>query len=194
MFPEGRAFEFLIAAVVALIVVGPKDLPILLRKFGQFMARVRSMAAEFRASFDEMARQSELDELRKEVEAMRKGQLLDMATHAPEVNQTFDEISQGLSDVGVQLNSPVVSPHALTQTEPVEISMEPVSKAKPRVRKASAKAQAKPSAKKATPPKVTAEKPAPKAKGAAAPKPKPVAKRAPKAVPAKPRSRKAGVS
>jgi sec-independent protein translocase protein TatB len=194
MFPEGRAFEFLIAAVVALIVVGPKDLPILLRKFGQFMARVRSMAAEFRASFDEMARQSELDELRKEVEAMRKGQLLDMATHAPEVNQTFDEISQGLSDVGVQLNSPVVSPHALTQTEPVEISMEPAPRAKPRARKAPAKTQAKASARRAAPPKVTAEKPAPKAKGAAAPKPKPVAKRAPKAVPAKPRSRKAGVS
>ncbi len=50
MFPEGRALEFLIAAVVALIVVGPKDLPVLLRKFGQFMAKVRSMAAEFRAS------------------------------------------------------------------------------------------------------------------------------------------------
>ena len=116
MFPEGRAVEFLVAAVVALIVVGPKDLPILLRKFGQFMAKVRSMAAEFRASFDEMARQSELDELRKEVEAMRKGQLADMATHAPEVNQAFDEISQGLSDVGVQLNAPVTSFDAQAQT------------------------------------------------------------------------------
>ena len=72
MFFEGKALEFLIAAVVALVVVGPKDLPILLRKFGQFMARVRAMANEFRASFDEMARQSELDQLRKEVEAMRK--------------------------------------------------------------------------------------------------------------------------
>src|SRR4029077_3343234 len=105
MFPEGRALEFLFAAIVALIVVGPKDLPVLLRKFGQFMAKVRAMAAEFRASFDEMARQSELDELRKEVEAMRQGQLADMSS--PEANQTFDEISQGLSDVGVQLNTPV---------------------------------------------------------------------------------------
>jgi sec-independent protein translocase protein TatB len=51
--------------------VGPKDLPVLLRKLGQFLARMRGMAAEFRASFDEMARQSELDELRKEVEALR---------------------------------------------------------------------------------------------------------------------------
>ena len=72
MFPEGRAFEFLIVAIAALVFVGPKDLPALLRKLGQFMAKVRSMAAEFRASFDEMARQSELDELRKEVEALRR--------------------------------------------------------------------------------------------------------------------------
>ena len=71
MFPEGRIVDFLIVGVVALIVVGPKDLPILMRKVGQFMARMRAMAAEFRASFDEMARQSELDELRKEVDALR---------------------------------------------------------------------------------------------------------------------------
>src|ERR1700761_450375 len=131
MFLEGKALEFLIAAVVALVVVGPKDLPILLRKFGQFMARVRSMAAEFRASFDEMARQSELDELRKEVEAMRKGQLADIATHttSPEMTQTFNEISQGLSDVGVSLNEPVIYPYTPAQTEHVEIA--PVEAPKP---------------------------------------------------------------
>ena len=50
MFPEGRLFDFLIVGAVALIVVGPKDLPVLMRKVGQFMARVRGMAAEFRAS------------------------------------------------------------------------------------------------------------------------------------------------
>src|SRR5579859_1188040 len=72
MFPEGRLLDFVIVGAVALIVVGPKDLPMLMRKVGQFMARVRGMAAEFRASFDELARQSELDELRREVEALRK--------------------------------------------------------------------------------------------------------------------------
>ncbi|HEV7383359.1 MAG TPA: Sec-independent protein translocase protein TatB, partial [Phenylobacterium sp.] len=160
MFPEGRALEFLIAAVVALIVVGPKDLPVLLRKFGQFMAKVRSMAAEFRASFDEMARQSELDELRKEVEAMRQGQLTDLATHAPEVNQAFDEISQGLSDVGVQFNAPVMQPYVSAQTEHIEISEAP----KPRARKATAKA--KPA--KSAPATTSTAKKAPAAKAPAA--------------------------
>ncbi|HLZ77285.1 Sec-independent protein translocase protein TatB [Phenylobacterium sp.] len=198
MFPEGRLFEFLIAATVALIVVGPKDLPILLRKFGQFMAKVRAMAAEFRASFDEMARQSELDELRKEVEAMRKGQLDDIATHAPEMNQAFDEISQGLSDVGVSFNSPVYTP---AQTAHIEEAPART----PRVRKTAAKkapAQKAPAkaaaAKKAAAPKAVAKAAAPKAPAkpeAAALKPaaKPKAPAA-KAAPAKPRARKAAVS
>ena len=73
MFLDAGAEEIMVVAVVALIFVGPKDLPIVLRKVGQFTARMRGLAAEFRASFDEMARQSELDELKKEVEALRRG-------------------------------------------------------------------------------------------------------------------------
>jgi sec-independent protein translocase protein TatB len=209
MFPEGRALEFLIAATVALIVVGPKDLPVLLRRLGQFMAKVRSMAAEFRASFDEMARQSELDDLRKEVEAMRQGQLSDIATHTPEVNQAFDEISQGLSDVGVSFNSPAYTP---AQTAHIE---EPPARA-PRARKTSAKkapakntpvktaAAKKTAAPKAAAPKSAAPKSAaPKSaapKSAAKPKaaaPKPAVKpKAPaaKTGPAKPSTRKAAAS
>jgi sec-independent protein translocase protein TatB len=197
MFPEGRAVEFLVAAIVALIVVGPKDLPILLRKLGQFMAKVRAMASEFRASFDEMARQSELDELRKEVEAMRKGQAFDMATHAPEVNQAFDEISQGLSDVGVSFNSPANYPYVDPHADAAETQPKP----KARVRKTAAKtAPAKAAAaKKAAAPKVAAPKTAtaPKAAPSKAPaKPKAVAAKAPaaKAAPAKPRTRKAAAS
>ena len=71
MLPDLSPAHILIVVVVALIVVGPKDLPMLLRKVGQFVGKMRGMANEFRASFDEMARQSELDDLRKEVEAMR---------------------------------------------------------------------------------------------------------------------------
>ncbi len=66
----------MVVAVVALIFVGPKDLPIVLRKVGQFTAKMRGLAAEFRASFDELARQSELDELKREVEALRRGDLV----------------------------------------------------------------------------------------------------------------------
>ncbi|HEX2560723.1 Sec-independent protein translocase protein TatB [Phenylobacterium sp.] len=90
------AAELMLIAAVALIVVGPKDLPLLMRRIGQFTGRMRAMAAEFRSSFDEMARQSELDELRKQVEAMRRGQLLDDAAGKAEMEQVFSEIDEGL--------------------------------------------------------------------------------------------------
>ena len=71
MLSDVSPWHIFIFVVLTLLVVGPKDLPAMLRKAGQFMAKLRGMANEFRASFDEMARQSELDELRKEVNAMR---------------------------------------------------------------------------------------------------------------------------
>ena len=72
MLPDLSPTHIFIVLIVALVVVGPKDLPALLRKVGKFIGKMRGMANEFRASFDEMARQSELDDLRKEVEAMRQ--------------------------------------------------------------------------------------------------------------------------
>jgi sec-independent protein translocase protein TatB len=64
--------HILIFLVVALVVVGPKDMPRLLRIAGQWIGKARGMANEFRKSFDEMARQSELDELRQEIENLRR--------------------------------------------------------------------------------------------------------------------------
>jgi sec-independent protein translocase protein TatB len=63
--------ELLIVLVVALVVVGPKDLPKLTRKAGEWVGRARAMADQFRKSFDDMARQSELEELRAEVERLK---------------------------------------------------------------------------------------------------------------------------
>lgn len=66
MNPEIGWSELLVIGLIAIIVVGPKDLPLLMRKFGQFMTRARNAAAEFQASLDELGRQAELDSLRKE--------------------------------------------------------------------------------------------------------------------------------
>ena len=110
MLPEIGGLELLVIAAVALIVVGPKDLPIMLRKLGQFTAKVRGMANEFRASFDEMARQSELDELRKEVEAMRRGSLAESAAmdaSKAQVDQVFKEIGDSLEGSNVQFHPPM---------------------------------------------------------------------------------------
>jgi sec-independent protein translocase protein TatB len=138
--------ELLVIAAVALIVVGPKDLPVLLRKLGQFVGKIRGMANEFRASFDEMARQSELDELRKEVQAMREGQytnpMRDAAAQAGDAN-----VDQVFADIDASLNSGAikVSPHdayaPLTSTVETPVpTVEIVSKParKPRAPKAAA--------------------------------------------------------
>ena len=63
--------HILIVMVVALVVIGPKDLPKFMRTAGQWAGRARAMADQFRKSFDEMARQAELDELRAEVEKLK---------------------------------------------------------------------------------------------------------------------------
>jgi sec-independent protein translocase protein TatB len=109
MFPEGRIFELVIVFAVALVVVGPKDLPIMMRKVGRFVAHMRGMAAEFRASFDEMARQTELDELRKEVEAMKSGRSIagfDADSHTQGV---FDDIHASLRSDGSAPPAPVMT-------------------------------------------------------------------------------------
>jgi len=111
MLPDAGAFELIFLAVVALIVVGPKDLPVLLRKLGQFLARMRGLAAEFRASFDELARQSELDELRKEVEALRNSRFTEPL--AVEMTSAFSEIHQGVVADTAAVMTPDVTPASL---------------------------------------------------------------------------------
>src|SRR5262245_21111913 len=61
--------ELLVIAIVALVVIGPKELPGLLRTWGRWMGQMRNMAAEFRGHVDEMVRQSELDEVKKQLES-----------------------------------------------------------------------------------------------------------------------------
>lgn len=175
MLPEIGATELLVIAVVALIVVGPKDLPLMLRKLGQFMAKLRGMAAEFRASFDEMARQSELDELRKEVEAMRRGQVSDFAAQDAsnaQVQQVFDEIGDSLNGSGAQFHPPMSHQYA-APVEPETITVAQTPTPKPRARKAPAKP--KTAAAQAAPKKTAPKKAAPKAAVAksATAKPKP---------------------
>ena len=60
--------ELVIVGIVALIVIGPRELPKTLRTIGQMMTKVRRMASEFQGQFNEAIREAELDELRKEAE------------------------------------------------------------------------------------------------------------------------------
>jgi sec-independent protein translocase protein TatB len=62
--------KLLILGIVALLVIGPKDLPALLRTIGKYMGIIKRHAADFRAQFDDAMRESELEQLKKDVEKM----------------------------------------------------------------------------------------------------------------------------
>ncbi len=61
--------EFLLVMLVALVVIGPKDLPRVLSAVGKWVGKARAVAAQFRSGFDEMVRESELADLEKKWKA-----------------------------------------------------------------------------------------------------------------------------
>ncbi len=71
MIPQFGFAEIVVLALLAIIVVGPKDLPKLMRKMGSFMAKVRSMGQEFKDAFDDMDAEDEIAQMRKEIQELK---------------------------------------------------------------------------------------------------------------------------
>jgi sec-independent protein translocase protein TatB len=71
MFDIGWS-EFLVIAVVALIAIGPKELPGVLRMIGQWMGKARKMAAEFQGQFQEAMREAEMADLKKSFDEVKE--------------------------------------------------------------------------------------------------------------------------
>ena len=63
--------HIIVVAVVAIVVVGPKDLPRMLRALGQTVAKLRRMAGEFQSQFNEALREAELEDVKKSIESIR---------------------------------------------------------------------------------------------------------------------------
>jgi sec-independent protein translocase protein TatB len=96
--------ELFVIMVVALVVVGPKDLPKLMRSAGQWAGRARAMADQFRRSFDDMARQAELDELRNEVNKLKNTPMTDLDYESFGITdlpaKPLDDVSGKVEEVG----------------------------------------------------------------------------------------------
>jgi sec-independent protein translocase protein TatB len=124
--------EFLVIAIVALVVIGPKELPGLLRTWGKWMSQMRGMASEFRGHVDEMVRQSELDEVKKQLEGSAGG--LDLKSLDP-TKQIKQHIQEGMAegdkawaDAKSTLDNPLAEPESAPQVgapEP-QLAAEPV--------------------------------------------------------------------
>ena len=120
--------EMAIIAVVALVVIGPKDLPRVLRTVGQLTGKARAMAREFQNSIEELARESELESLKDEV---KKATSLDpMAAVDPsgELAKTIDEVK---SVADATAAPPVTSTNSIAPVEKVAAAPEPVPPPEP---------------------------------------------------------------
>ena len=107
MFDLFAPSHIIILLAVALVVVGPKDLPKLMHMVGKWVGKARGLASEFKKSFDDMARESELDELRKEIESLRQ--------------------HQAVTGLEADLNAPLETPTISTVTSELDIGPEPRS-------------------------------------------------------------------
>ena len=110
--------ELLVIAIVALVVIGPKELPGLLRTWGKWMSQMRGMASEFRGHVDEMVRQSELDEVKKQLEAA-PGLDLQALDPTKEIKQAIQEgMSEGekaLNEAKASIDNPLAEPESAPQ-------------------------------------------------------------------------------
>jgi sec-independent protein translocase protein TatB len=122
--------ELLVIAIVALVVIGPKELPNLLRSWGKWMAKMRGMASEFRGHVDEMVRQSDLDDVKKQLDAVPG---LDLQSLDPTkqiksmIQEGVTEGEKALSDAKASIdNPPADNPLAEPESAP-QIAVEPLA-------------------------------------------------------------------
>ena len=167
--------EILVIAIVLIIVVGPKDLPQMLRTFGRMVSKMRGMASDFRQQFDEALREADLDDVRKTIgEAQKLNPLNTIRDAVNPLRQMGDEIKSDLQKATSLAPTPAsdAAPAESVSSAPVEavkpVSAEPVAaaplKAEP-VAKASKKAEGE--ATKVAKPRKAAAKPEGEAKAAA---------------------------
>ncbi len=91
--------ELMVVGLVAVLVLGPKELPQAMRTFAKALRKVRSLSSEFQGHFNEVLREAELDEVRKQVQKFSQTSLTDHVTNlvdpkgeiAKEVETTFQD-------------------------------------------------------------------------------------------------------
>jgi sec-independent protein translocase protein TatB len=103
--------EMLVIAIVMIVVVGPKDLPKMLRTFGKMTTKMRSMAGDFQKQFNEALKEAELDDVKKSVDALRS------MNPANEIKKQLNPFEKAAADVRAGLQS-AMAPKPSTAAEP----------------------------------------------------------------------------
>jgi len=117
--------KLLILAIVALIVVGPKDLPLLLRTVGKYLGVIRRHANEFRAQLDEVMREAEMQELKKEFESVGNEMKSTMEEGARAIDTQVESARIGVDDALKSGDKRPESENAESQTSEAKSASEP---------------------------------------------------------------------
>lgn len=99
--------EMALIAVVAVIVIGPKELPKVMREMGYWVSRARNLSRTFMDQLEEMSRQSGIDEVRKEVEAVRHLNPTRELEKAIDPDGLIDRQMSDLAKIGSSLEPPL---------------------------------------------------------------------------------------
>ncbi|QPH54376.1 Sec-independent protein translocase protein TatB [Pontivivens ytuae] len=99
-------YEMVIVGVVALIVVGPKDLPKMFRTVGQYVGKARGMARQFQNAMNDAARQSELQDVKKAMDGVSQG-----------VKAATDPLGQATKSARAYANSMMTEPDPIAEEE-----------------------------------------------------------------------------
>jgi sec-independent protein translocase protein TatB len=138
--------EILVIALILIIVVGPKDLPGMLRNFGKMATRVRSMANDFKGQFDQAMREAELEDVTKGINEVRKlnptNSLRDAINPLRQLGEGIKSDLQKASDftpkatpdagakVGELASDPVINPEPVMSPIPPAAAMPVIGAAK----------------------------------------------------------------
>jgi sec-independent protein translocase protein TatB len=176
--------EMLVIAVVLIVVVGPKDLPKMLRTFGKTTSSLRKMAGDFRKQFDEALKEAELDDVKSTIDAARKlNPAADIRKALNPMERAASEVRAGLdgmmksqppkvpsADAPAMPAEPAKAGPAAMPGEPAAVPPAPVPAAETPAAAAAPASEAAPAAKATTAPAAKAATVKPAAAKAAAPR------------------------
>jgi len=113
--------EILIIGVVALIVVGPKELPQLMRSIGRWIGKARRMASEFQVQMNEAIREAELEDVKKSVDDLRSlSPKAMLAEQFASVSRTLDEVKRETDATVASIGASVTAQPTVAEAATVE--------------------------------------------------------------------------
>ncbi|MER9225825.1 Sec-independent protein translocase protein TatB [Mesorhizobium sp. M0664] len=119
MFEVGWT-EMLVIAIVMIVVVGPKDLPNMLRTFGRTSAKLRAMASDFQRQFNDALKEAELDDVKKSVDSLRS------LNPAAEIRKQLNPFEQAAADVRSGVDAVMKPKPAVDAAAATEQAAEPL--------------------------------------------------------------------